>query len=1158
MSTPLYEQLSKKFNDKREANPSFILMNELMRNYDNSFSMEKDSIQRFEITAQNSDNEVKTLKEIVAESWKKGRKNHLMIIGEGGIGKTISLLTLPDMFPDIEIPAIYVPLNMVNESNTNDRIGDYIKRWILDNNEDLYKQLLELVSQPWEDEPRLILLLDGFNEISTQDKESVNKAIKNWSDYAGIQVITSSRFYVYKKSSIDLNYSKIELQPLTEQTVEDYLTKVKVPIPKDGAVRRLVAFPLLLALYAKAELFRSQITDYTVFKPNSNVGSIIWNFLQSELISLFENDNDVKINILALEFIAPYIAWKMQRGSLFNIKESDFALWKNEAYQLLQTNSNDLRKFPQHIVIQLSDGLPIINCFENVLDKRLCLFVKNEDGMYRLMHQQFRDALAAMHLINSIYLNGNNRPEEWKSSVDHYVMKLVADLISEDEANRLWEQNRQTTPANDEATRNANDKATRNQLRLQGLLHDNDFSHLDFSGLDLSNISLYPYRSNNATINLPTQSEKMYKTKFSEISFSPEGHTNGVRTLAITPDGKRFISGSVDYTIRIWDLATGSPKGKPLQGHDGWVNTIAIIPDSNCIVSGSEDKTIRIWDLETGNQIGDPIQGHERSVNAIAVAITKDGKRIVSGSEDKTIRIWDLETGKQIRAIQGHEKSVNAIAITPDGKHIVSGSEDKTIRIWDLGTGKQIGDSIQGHEKSVNVIAITTDGTDDKRIVSGSEDKTIRIWDLETGEQIRVIQGHEKSVNAIAITTDGKRIVSGSEDKTIRIWDLEGKQIGDPIQGHEDCVNAVAITKDNERIISGSNDRTICFWNLETGEQIGEPIKGHNYAVRAISLTPDNKRIVVGFGDGTIRRWDLEGKQIGDPIQGHEDWVRTVTVNGKYIVSGSGDKTIRIWDLETGEQIRVIQGHEDQVNAVVVTSDGKQIVSSSQDKTIRRWDLETGQQIGDPIIHDDLVHAVAITSDGKCIVSGSDDKIIRLWDMKTGTQKPFEGHEDRVRAVVVTTDDKQQCECIVSGSDDRTIRIWDMETETRAQIGKPFVGHDSWVRAVDVTSDGKYIISGSGDRTVRIWDLETGTQIGEPIARHDSYVRAVAVTSDNKYVISGSWYGTIRITDITKIEEPHEVKTIRVHPLSFNGLDFSSADMSDELRDLLRQNGAIA
>ena len=1045
MSTPLYEQLSKKFNDKREANPSFILMNELMRNYDNSFSMEKDSIQRFEITAQNSDNEVKTLKEIVAESWKKGRKNHLMIIGEGGIGKTISLLTLPDMFPDIEIPAIYVPLNMVNESNTNDRIGDYIKRWILDNNEDLYKQLLELVSQPWEDEPRLILLLDGFNEISTQDKESVNKAIKNWSDYAGIQVITSSRFYVYKKSSIDLNYSKIELQPLTEQTVEDYLTKVKVPIPKDGAVRRLVAFPLLLALYAKAELFRSQITDYTVFKPNSNVGSIIWNFLQSELISLFENDNDVKINILALEFIAPYIAWKMQRGSLFNIKESDFALWKNEAYQLLQTNSNDLRKFPQHIVIQLSDGLPIINCFENVLDKRLCLFVKNEDGMYRLMHQQFRDALAAMHLINSIYLNGNNRPEEWKSSVDHYVMKLVADLISEDEANRLWEQNRQTTPANDEATRNANDKATRNQLRLQGLLHDNDFSHLDFSGLDLSNISLYPYRSNNATINLPTQSEKMYKTKFSEISFSPEGHTNGVRTLAITPDGKRFISGSVDYTIRIWDLATGSPKGKPLQGHDGWVNTIAIIPDSNCIVSGSEDKTIRIWDL---------------------------------------------------------------------------------------GTGKQIGDSIQGHEKSVNVIAITTDGTDDKRIVSGSEDKTIRIWDLETGEQIRVIQGHEKSVNAIAITTDGKRIVSGSEDKTIRIWDLEGKQIGDPIQGHEDCVNAVAITKDNERIISGSNDRTICFWNLETGEQIGEPIKGHNYAVRAISLTPDNKRIVVGFGDGTIRRWDLEGKQIGDPIQGHEDWVRTVTVNGKYIVSGSGDKTIRIWDLETGEQIRVIQGHEDQVNAVVVTSDGKQIVSSSQDKTIRRWDLETGQQIGDPIIHDDLVHAVAITSDGKCIVSGSDDKIIRLWDMKTGTQKPFEGHEDRVRAVVVTTDDKQQCECIVSGSDDRTIRIWDMETETRAQIGKPFVGHDSWVRAVDVTSDGKYIISGSGDRTVRIWDLETGTQIGEPIARHDSYVRAVAVTSDNKYVISGSWYGTIRITDITKIEEPHEVKTIRVHPLS--------------------------
>jgi WD40 repeat protein len=35
------------------------------------------------------------------------------------------------------------------------------------------------------------------------------------------------------------------------------------------------------------------------------------------------------------------------------------------------------------------------------------------------------------------------------------------------------------------------------------------------------------------------------------------GHSDEVRSVAYSPDGKHIVSGSTDATVRIWDAATG-------------------------------------------------------------------------------------------------------------------------------------------------------------------------------------------------------------------------------------------------------------------------------------------------------------------------------------------------------------------------------------------------------------------------------------------------------------------------------------------------------------------------------------------------------------------------------------------------------------------------
>ena len=898
--------LLKKLKQKRDNHPSFKLMD-----IEDDLFPDGMITFEFETEALDSDDQLKRVKDIVEESWNKPDRNHLMIEGIGGIGKTVTLLSLPDKFAPHYVPAVYIPLHeLQGETST---IEKYIKGQVLDYNdrEVRYGELMDVVEEPWDKGPRFLLLLDGFNEITNERRVDISRDIEHWSERPGVQIITSSRYDIRQYVALGANYSKIELQELTPEKVTEYLQRINYEVPANQAVMDLIRTPLLLTLYIKTQKSRiCRQSPLAEFRENQNAGLLIWNYLQSELWRYRGYQEESKACVLAMEFIAPYIAWNMQQHTSFVLNEDVFLGWMEEAYRLLNDHFGNSAELPKHInntVRLTSSHLPEYELIRDLLKEQLSLFNKQERKdennerivEYRLMHQQFRDALAAMHLINLSYLSGDSLQQKWNTPIDHYVMQFVANLISEKEAIRLWEQNRKTPPAQE--------NATINQLRLQGWLHHNDFSHLDFSRLDLSNISLYPYRYGKATLKLPTQKARMVETKISKKTFSPEGHEGVVTAITVTPDGKRIVSGSHDRTIRVWDMETGAAIGNTLEGHKGWVNAVAVTLDGKRIVSGSDDHTIRVWDLETGAAIGKPIKGHKSRV--ATVAVTQDGKRIVSGAVDGTIRVWDMETGAAIGSlIKGHKSGVTAVAVTPDGKRIVSGSDDCTIRVWDIETGVAIGMPIEGHIGVVNAVAVTLDG---ERIVSACDDCTIRVWDIETGTAIgRPIEGHNGQVRAVAVTPDGKRIVSRSGDHTIRMWDMEtGAAIGKPIEGHECAVNAVAVMPDGKHIVGRYGINTIRVWNLETGATIKKLIVGREFGVTTnVTLTLDGRHIISRSGDSNIRVWDVEtGAAIGKPIKGHEIDVTTVAAmpDRKRIVSRLRDGTICIIDIETREVKRI-------------------------------------------------------------------------------------------------------------------------------------------------------------------------------------------------------------------------------------------------------------
>jgi WD40 repeat protein len=124
-----------------------------------------------------------------------------------------------------------------------------------------------------------------------------------------------------------------------------------------------------------------------------------------------------------------------------------------------------------------------------------------------------------------------------------------------------------------------------------------------------------------------------------------------------------------------------------LEGHTDGVISVAFSPDGKWIVSGGcgRDSTLKVWDASSGQKMR-TLEGHLRySVNCVAFSL--DGMRIVSGSPDKTLKVWDLASGQDVRTLEGHSHSTRSVEFSPKGTRIVSVDEGGTLKLWDASSG---------------------------------------------------------------------------------------------------------------------------------------------------------------------------------------------------------------------------------------------------------------------------------------------------------------------------------------------------------------------------------------------------------------------------------------------------------------------------------------
>jgi WD40 repeat protein/serine/threonine protein kinase len=597
-----------------------------------------------------------------------------------------------------------------------------------------------------------------------------------------------------------------------------------------------------------------------------------------------------------------------------------------------------------------------------------------------------------------------------------------------------------------------------------------------------------------------------------------QGHRGAVQDVAFSPDRRLLASGSLDGTVRLWEVATGKEL-RTLTAESGAINCVAFCRDGGVLAAGSASGLVTLWDLATslptrtfaahdilldlafspdGRRLATagqtvklwdvekPSTEHApRELQAgqgviLAVAFSPDGRLVASSRNDGTagtggIEIWEADTGKRLRTIRSPSREpAMDFAFHPDGQRLAAAQLFEGVVMWDVKTGREAG-RVEGHFGPVHHVAYSANG---RVLASAGDDGQIWIWDAATNQKLRVLEGYVGSAGGLALDPTGASLAAASGTPTVLLWDLKSHATDATLEGHEGEVVFATYSPDGRVLASGGRDKVVRLWDV-AARALRRTLRGHRDMVFAVAFSPDGSRLASASHDGTVILWDRkDGRALrtfaghGGPVLGvafHPDGRRIASAGGNNPPSGSiGDCSIRIWDTLTGKELLKLEGHTTQVRWVTFSPDGRWLASSGHyDGTVRVWDCETGQVLRALDTGTRGAGVLAFSPDGRALAAATQyGGTVKVWNAGDGSERvTLRGHSGSVWGVAFSPDGRR----LASTGTDRSVRVWD------AASGQELLrldGHAGFTTSVAFRPDGLQLTSTSHDRTVRIWDAD--------------------------------------------------------------------------------------
>jgi WD40 repeat protein len=289
-------------------------------------------------------------------------------------------------------------------------------------------------------------------------------------------------------------------------------------------------------------------------------------------------------------------------------------------------------------------------------------------------------------------------------------------------------------------------------------------------------------------------------------------------------DGQSVVAGMSDGMVLVWrpDEPGTAPALLP-KPHSGPIYGMAVSPDGKAVATGSVDRTLKVWDL------GEKLIAHElpevHRKPVYGVAYSPDGRFIATGSADTYLVVYDIaEVKKKAEASFGQEeywhfavrdRILNCVAWSPDGRRLAVGLSNHTVVVLPVTADGAVtkGPTLKGHEDSVSRVAWARGG---ERLVSAGYDRRVVVWSGKDFQPLlsRVLE-HTQPIQALAVHPGGEVLATGSWDGSLRLYAMETlRPLGVYTHPHFSAVEDLDFSPDGRRLVSASSDGTLGVWRI--------------------------------------------------------------------------------------------------------------------------------------------------------------------------------------------------------------------------------------------------------------------------------------------------------------------------------------------------------
>lgn len=465
------------------------------------------------------------------------------------------------------------------------------------------------------------------------------------------------------------------------------------------------------------------------------------------------------------------------------------------------------------------------------------------------------------------------------------------------------------------------------------------------------------------------------------LSYQAEGETPAQAAVLVPGTNAYLTFDGRSVQLRFSQDGESVPE-MLIEEHPGFIEDLAMSPDGRAFLTFTSDGEVRQWETESGLQIGGPWK-HTNYYSRSGYLGKGDTFLTVTGAKAS---VWASRPYKQKAGplIDGAEPATSSL-LSPDGRFLFAWNQVGRGVMWDVDAGEAIGPGILTGEDGFWGSAFDPAGS---QLALWYENQ-LQLIPTATGVGGEALAEHQDVVTGGAFTEDGTRLVTVDMSGRAYVWDtVTLAAVGEPRMHEAYTLPPIDAVHKRMLLFAGEVGYLI---DLTTGDVIGAPLAHGRHGAEDESAglmsggaLSGNGEVAMTFTGEEVRLWDAAtGAQKGEAIFNGEE-----PRNAKLSADGSRvmvlyEKAVEVFDTATGNRAGRF-AEEQLADDGVLNDDGTVAATWSGAAKVQIWDVGTGQARGNPYDVGLVEQTGMFTPDGTRLLMTEPSGTFRIADAATG------------------------------------------------------------------------------------------------------------------------------------------------------------------------------